>query len=234
MGTIIAVEGTDGSGKETQSRRLEKALLERGLPVRRLSFPRYEDEASVFIRRYLGGEYGDRADDVAPAAASLFYALDRYDAFMREFGEFYNDGGILITDRYTTSNMIHQASKIAGADQREKFLTWLEKTEYEQLGIPKPDLVFYLDLPPEVSKMLIDARAEKTGEAEDIHEADPEYLARAAESADGLIRRCGWTKIDCVDAGKLRSIDDIGTELTEKTLAFLETKDDSGGADHVR
>ena len=96
MGTIIAVEGTDGSGKETQSRRLEKALLERGLPVRRLSFPRYEDEASVFIRRYLGGEYGDRPDDVAPAAASLFYALDRYDAFMREFGEFYNDGGIQI------------------------------------------------------------------------------------------------------------------------------------------
>ncbi|MGI6108450.1 MAG: dTMP kinase [Eubacteriaceae bacterium] len=226
MGTIIAIEGTDGSGKETQSKRLTMALKEKGYKVRRLTFPRYQDDASILIRRYLAGEYGEKPDDVNPYAASLFYAADRYDAWMRDFGEFYRQGGILITDRYTTSNMIHQASKIPDSGEQDAFLDWLERTEYEQLGIPRPDLVFYLDIPVTISSALIDARAAASGEKEDIHEADTGYLARSAAGAARLIEKYGWTKIECTDQSRrLRSIGDIGDELLEKTISYLNNPD---------
>lgn len=224
-GLILSIEGTDGCGKETQSRELEKRLKKRGYAVRRISFPRYDDESSILLRRYLGGSYGDHPEDVNAYTASTFYAVDRADAFLGELGDFYRDGGILITDRYTTSNLIHQASKIDDLKEREDFIAWLEDFEYGKLGIPRPDLVFFLDLPSVVSDHLIEHRAEAEGEKKDIHEADAAYLKKSRERALGLIERCGWTHMDCMGEKGIRPIGEIADELESESLKLLESRD---------
>lgn len=222
MGKIIAIEGIDGSGKETQSKRLEEVLRARGFDVRRVSFPRYEDGATTLVRRYLSGEYGEDPDQVNPYTASVFYAADRADAFLKELGDFYRKGGVIITDRYTTSNMIHQASKIEDEEERERFLSWLEDLEYEKMGIPSPDQVFFLNLAPEVSMRLIEKRAEKAKSVKDIHEKDEAYLSRSASRAKRLAEGRGWTLIDCAPDGEMLPVDVIGEKLLSQVLPLLE------------
>ncbi|MBE7035476.1 MAG: thymidylate kinase [Ruminococcaceae bacterium] len=215
MGKLIVIEGVDASGKATQTERLYNRLAAEGKNVRKISFPDYNSDFSVPIKRYLAGDLGKHADDVGPYAASLFYAIDRYAGYKRDWGSFYEDGGILIADRYVTSNLVHQAAKIKG--DKTEFMHWLHDLEYEKLALPRPDLVFFLDMPPACARRLMETRANKiTGEAQkDIHESDAGYLERSYENAMEIARLADWQIIHCAKGETVRSIDEIHEEMMQ-------------------
>ena len=146
MGKLIVFEGTDGSGKATQSALLCQELEKRGIAFRKLEFPRYQEESSALIRLYLGGAFGSAPDDVNADAASTFYSVDRYASYKQDWGGFYESGGLLIADRYTTSNAVHQTGKLP-PEKRDAFLDWLFDFEYHLLGLPEPTRVLSLDMP---------------------------------------------------------------------------------------
>lgn len=158
-GTLIVLEGIDGSGKATQSALLEKKLKEAGKDVMHISFPDYASDSSALVKMYLKGDFGADPGDVNPYAASLFYAVDRFASYRMKWKDFYEKGGIIIADRYTTSNMVHQMTKYDDEEERTQFLSWLEKTEYGELELPRPDLVILLDIPLRMSEALVKARA---------------------------------------------------------------------------
>ena len=204
-GRLIVFEGTDGSGKSTQFRRLCARLDGMSRTYQKLVFPQYDQPSSALIRMYLGGEFGSDPAAVNPYAASAFYAVDRYASLKKVWGDFYDRGGLVLTDRYTTSNAVHQAVKCS-APERESFLRWLDDFEHGKLGLPRPDLVLYLDMPTE--------REAETHTRGDIHEVDTAYLAACRESALQAARLLGWRVIPCVDgAGALRSVEDIEQEV---------------------
>ena len=222
MGKLIIIEGTDGSGKQTQTELLYKKLKEiKGEEkVKKISFPNYESRASEPVKMYLAGEFGKRAESVNAYAASVLYSIDRFASFKTEWEEFYNNGGIVISDRYTISNMIHQVPKILDEKEKEKYLEWLVDLEWGKIGIPKPDIVFFLDIPFEFSQKLMKNRENKiTGEKKkDIHEKDGNYLKNAYETAKELSLKYGWNVISCVNRDKLRTIEDINDEMIKITL----------------
>lgn len=220
MGKLIVFEGTDGSGKATQTELLCSALEKQGTPFRRLAFPRYSEESSALIRLYLGGAFGSRPDDVNAYAASTFYAVDRYASFKQDWGEYYRQGGLLIADRYTTSNAVHQAAKLP-PEQRKPFLDWLFHFEYGLLELPRPTRVLYLDLPNELSGEMLRQREQATHTTADVHERDAEYLRRCREGAAFVTEYCGWTRIDCARDGVMRSRDDIHAEVMERLRDVL-------------
>lgn len=208
-GRLIVFEGTDGSGKSTQFRRLCARLDGMGRTYQKLVFPQYDQPSSALIRMYLGGEFGSDPAAVNPYAASAFYAVDRYASLKKVWGDFYDRGGLVLTDRYTTSNAVHQAVKCP-ASERESFLRWLDDFEHGKLGLPRPDLVLYLDMPTERAVELLRRREADTHTRGDIHEVDTAYLAACRESALQAARLLGWRVIPCVDgAGALRSVEDI-------------------------
>ena len=157
-GKLIVFEGTDGSGKATQSRLLCEYLEKKGIPYRHIDFPRYGKPSAAMVQEYLDGNLGKKPEDVNAYAASVFYAMDRYASYKQDWGEFYDAGGLIVADRYTTSNAVHQASKLP-EEERKAFLDWLFDLEYRLLGLPAPDLVFYLDMPTEVTEKLMRRRA---------------------------------------------------------------------------
>ena len=220
MGRLIVFEGTDGSGKATQTELLCQTLEARGTPFRRLAFPRYDEESSALIRLYLGGAFGSRPDDVNAYAASTFYAVDRYASFNQDWGEYYRQGGLLIADRYTTSNAVHQTSKLP-QEQRRPFLDWLFHFEYDLLELPRPTRVLYLDLPTELSEQMMRRREQATHTTADVHEQDEEYLRRCRENAVFVTDYCGWTRIDCAKGGIMRSREDIHAEVLDKLHDLL-------------
>ena len=167
-GRLIVFEGTDGSGKATQSRLLFERLEREGVDCRKLNFPRYGEKSAALVELYLGGAFGSHPDDVNAYAASTFYAVDRYASYKQDWGGYYEAGGLLIADRYTTSNAVHQASKLPDGE-REKFLDWLFGFEYGLLGLPEPSLVFYLDVPTEVTERLMRERERAAGRASTAH-----------------------------------------------------------------
>ena len=167
-----------------------------------------------------GGAFGSHPDDVNAYAASTFYAVDRYAAYKQDWGGYYEAGGLLIADRYTTSNAVHQASKLPDGE-REKFLDWLFGFEYGLLGLPEPSLVFYLDVPTEVTERLMRERERATHTAADIHEADDAYLRECRENARGVAARCGWQRVDCTRDGRMRGIEDIHEEVYARVKALL-------------
>lgn len=219
-GKIIVFEGIDGSGKATQAALLAKALQAEKIPVLQVTFPDYDSESSGLVRMYLRGDFGSDPSDVNPYAASLFYALDRFASYRMKWKAFYENGGVIIADRYTTSNMVHQMTKYDEAAQREKFLNWLEKTEYEELELPRPDAVILLDIPLEVSKKLVTDRAARGGSM-DIHEQHMEYLEKCCYAYKALIQRYGWKEISCIKEGRLRSPEDIAGEVKRFVMADL-------------
>lgn len=219
-GKLIVLEGTDGSGKSTQFNRLCRRLEERGVSFRRLKFPQYEEESSALIRMYLGGEFGSRPADVNGYAASAFYAVDRYASYKKVWGEWYEQGGLVLADRYTTSNAIHQASKVS-PEEREAFLRWLYEFEYDRLGLPRPDAVLYLDVPTDASVRLLRSREAATRTSADIHEQDTEYLRACRAAADQAARVLGWRRIQCVRDGAMRSIEDIHEEIWREVSPLL-------------
>ena len=176
MGKLIVIEGTDSSGKETQTKRLFEKLEEKGLKVKKISFPNYDSPACEPVKMYLSGAFGEDAMKVNPYPVSTMYAIDRYASFKTDWEKFYNEDGIIVTDRYVTSNMVHQASKIKDLDEKKQYLNWLEDLEYEKMGIPRPDLVIFLNMPTEMAVKLMAERKNKiTGEEKkDIHERDKE------------------------------------------------------------
>lgn len=222
-GKLIVIEGVDGSGKETQSKCLAEDLIKMNYSVLSQSFPRYEKDSSAMVRHYLAGDFGSHPEDISPYVASTFYAADRYAAYQEEMSAHLENGGIVIADRYTTANMVHQAAKIKDSQERHAFLRWLSDYEFGLLGLPRPNLVFFLNIPPEITAELMAERANKiTGEmAKDIHESDTEYLRQSYQNAMELAKEEGWIRIDCVCDGKLRSIEDIHQELMGHCLEVI-------------
>lgn len=212
MGKLIVVEGLDGSGKATQTKLLVEALAAQGEHVRRVTFPNYESDSSALVKMYLNGEFGTDPNAVNAYAASSFYAVDRYAGYKKDWGEFYENGGIVVADRYTTSNAIHQCSKLP-EDQWDAFLKWLFEYEYEYLGIPAPDRVIYLQVDPCVSQKLMSGRYHGDESKKDIHESNLDYLNRSRTAAGYCADKLGWDRVCCDRDGAMRTIEDIHAEV---------------------
>ena len=221
MGKLIVIEGTDGSGKSTQFQLLTDRLARENRQFQRLVFPQYAEPSSALIRMYLGGEFGSHPSDVNAYAASAFYAVDRYASYKKVWGRWYEQGGLVVSDRYTTSNAVHQASKETGENQR-KFLQWLQEFEYGQLGLPRPDLILYLDVPTDFTEAMMRRREADTNTHADIHEQDTAYLATCRRTGKAAAEFYGWTVIHCVRDGAMRSIADIHEEIYRHVQAVLE------------
>ena len=221
MGKLIVIEGTDGSGKSTQFRLLTEAVEGLGYEFRKLVFPQYSEDSSALIRMYLGGQFGNSPADVNAYAASAFYAVDRYASYKKVWGEWYEQGGLVLSDRYTTSNAVHQASK-EPEERRKEFLGWLYEFEYDRLGLPRPDLTIYLDVPTEYTEKLMRSREAATGTSADIHEQDLTYLSTCRKMGKTAAEYYGWTVIDCVRDGAMRSIEDIHQEILGHVKVCLE------------
>lgn len=223
MGKLIVIEGTDSSGKETQTKRLFEKLEEKGLKVKKISFPNYDSPACEPVKMYLAGAFGEDAMKVNPYPVSTMYAIDRYASFKTDWEKLYNEDGIIVTDRYVTSNMVHQASKIKDLDEKKQYLNWLEDLEYEKMGIPRPDLVIFLNMPTEMAVKLMAERKNKiTGEEKkDIHERDKEYLKESHANACKIANIYNWKEIKCSDGERIKTIEEIGEEvfsLVEKVV----------------
>lgn len=211
-GKLIVIEGLDGSGKSTQEKLLEKRLTENGKKFTYIKLPNYDDDASILVRQYLAGRFGDRPDDVNAYAASSFYAVDRYVSYNCYWKEDYLGGGLILADRYTTSNAYHQLTKAPRAEW-DYFLGWLEDFEYVKLGIPKPDLVIYLDMPVNVSQKLMSSRYKGDETKKDIHEKNTDYLAHCRCAADYACEKLGWCKIVCAENGLPLSPESISDKV---------------------
>lgn len=216
-GRLIVIEGIDGSGKSTQVLHLKQRLEKDGRNFRYQKFPRYDNPSSQLLRMYLGGEFGSSPDSVNPYASSAFFSVDRAAAFLQGLGDFYKSGGIILCDRFTTSNAVHQAAKLPEQEQIP-FVEWLFDFEYNKLGLPWPDLVFFLDITPEFSASLI----KKRGEDEDIHETDLDYLKRASKAARKMAAHYNWRRVKCDRGGALRSPEDIADEIYAEVSDFLD------------
>lgn len=222
-GKLIIIEsGSDASGKATQSEKLFHRLEGDGYPVRKVSYPNYDSDSSALVKMYLNGDFGKNPGDVSPYVASTFYAADRYASYKKEWEDFYKNGGIVIADRYTTSNMVHQAAKMNKEDG-EAFLEWLWDFEFNMYQLPVPDAVLFLDMPPEMSQQLMQNRANKiTGEQEkDIHESNKEYLMQSYQTGLYLAKKYHWDSVQCVKNEQLRTIDDIHEEIYQKVKENL-------------
>lgn len=214
MGKVIVIEGSDGSGKATQTKLLYEHLVKQGKHVKMVSYPNYASQSSALVKMYLGSEFGSDAFAVNPYVASSFYAVDRFASYLKEWKEFYEagDDNIVICDRYVTSNMLHQTAKLETVEEKLAFLDWEYDFEYVKGELPVPDYVFFLDVKPETTFRLMKDRANKiTNEAKkDIHEANQEFLIRSYENSMLLSEKYGWKRIDCCDQqGDMRSIQAI-------------------------
>lgn len=219
-GRLIVFEGTDGSGKATQSRLLCAHLERADIPYKNITFPRYGKPSAAMVQEYLDGKLGKHPGDVNAYAASMFYAMDRYASFKQDWGDFYSAGGLIVADRYTTSNAVHQASKLPEAE-RKAYLDWLFDTEYRLLGLPEPDLVLYLDMPTEITERMMRRRESDTGTHADIHEQDAAYLRQCRENARAVVADCGWTAVHCARDGGPRTVEDIHGEVWAKVQTLL-------------
>ena len=224
MGKLFVIDGTDGSGKQTQFEKLKENLTKKNIKYMTVSFPNYDSPSSSLVKMYLSGEFGEDAKQISPYIASTFYAVDRYATYKKDFEEYYKNGGIILADRYTTANMVHQAGKIKDKKERHKFLDWLFDLEFGIYQIPKPDLVFFLNMPPEKSFELMKNRENKfTHESKkDIHERDKKHIIDSYNAACSLVDKYGWNEIKCVKNGNIRTVEEISKEILEKVLENIE------------
>ena len=211
-GKLIVLEGIDGSGKSAQYRRICARMEKDGIEYNHIVFPRYDKESSALIRLYLGGAFGSRPGDVNAYAASTFYAVDRYASYRTDWGERYESGGLILSDRYTTSNAVHQGSKLPD-EELPAFFGWLSDLEYGKMGLPKPDLVIYLEVDVETSLARMRRRQEKTHTSADIHEKDIAYLERCLHTADMAADFYGWTRIPFRVNGAERELEEKNEEI---------------------
>ena len=216
-GQLIVIEGLDGSGKATQSKLLFEALQAQGKDVRKVSFPDYDSNSSALVKMYLAGEFGKDPSDVNAYAASSFFAVDRFASYKAQWGKFYENGGIVIADRYTTSNAVHQCAKLP-EEQWDAFIEWLFDFEFNLMGIPAPDTVIYLQVDPAVSQKLMTGRYQGDESKKDIHESNLEYLAKSRRAAEYCARKLGWKTIACTGDGQLRTIESIHADVLSHVL----------------
>ncbi|MBR0231764.1 MAG: deoxynucleoside kinase [Clostridia bacterium] len=217
---LIAVDGLDASGKKTQTDLLAQAFAEKGIPCRCISFPTYDRDYSALVNMYLDGRFGEDPQAVNPYAASTFYGADRYCSYMLDWKKDYEAGTVILANRYTSANAVHQLSKLP-PERYGEFLDWLTDNEYNRLAIPRPDAVVYLCLPPEQSMRLLEKRCSETGAKKDIHEKSREHLENSYRAALYSAERLGWMKIDCDRDGEIRSVEDIHNEMIERLRAVL-------------
>jgi len=207
-GKLVVIEGVDGSGKSTQFNRLVRRLEQEKTDFRTFKLPRYSEPSSAPLRMYLNGDFGDDPDCVNAYAASVLFAVDRYASYKLDWGAYYDKGGLVLADRYTTSNAVHQGAKLGRAD-RGAFFDWLFDLEYGRMELPKPDLVLLLDMPTELSLKLIGGR----DGAADIHERDVRYLRDCRVCALDAAQRFSWRVVPCAQDGKIRGVEDIHAQI---------------------
>lgn len=215
MGKLYVIDGTDASGKQTQFEKLQQRLKKENIDFRTVSFPNYDSPSSSLVKMYLSGEFGENAKEISPYIASTFYAADRYATYKTELEEYYNKGGIILADRYTTANMVHQAGKIKDEKEREKFLNWLWDFEFNLYKLPVPTKVFFLNMPPEFAFELMKNRENKfTHEAQkDIHERDKNHIIDSYNAACDVAKKYNWVTIDCIKYNKIRTIEEIHEDI---------------------
>ena len=221
-GRLIVIEGVDGSGKETQTKALYERLKADGEDIIKISYPRYDKESSALVKMYLRGDFGSDPEAISPYIASTFYAVDRYASYKEDYEEFYKEGGIVLVDRYTTSNMVYQAAKIMDAQERERFLEWLWNCEFQLYGLPVPDLVFFGHSHGDQSRAegrSIEQIYRRGGNRTSMNWMG--VLKKSYENALTLVDRYGWQRISCLREGRLRTIEDIHGEIYKKVRKFL-------------
>ena len=223
MGKLFVIDGTDGSGKQTQFMKLQERLKSENIDYKTVSFPNYESPSSALVKMYLSGEFGLDAKKISPYIASTFYAVDRFATFKKGFEEYYNNGGIILADRYTTANMVHQAGKIKDAEERQKFLDWLLDFEFSLYGLPKPTRTFFLNMPTEYAIELMKNRENKFthAQAKDIHESDSSHLQDSYNAACSLVDKYDWYEVKCVKNDKIRTIEDIHEEIYAEVEKYI-------------
>ncbi len=223
LGKLIVIEGTDSSGKKTQAKKLYKRLVKEGYNAIKIEYPNYSSDSSALIKMYLNGNFGKDPEDVNAYVASTFYAVDRFASFKTEWSKFYEDGGIIIADRYTTSNMVHQASKIENLEERDKYLKWLWELEFVKFELPIPNQVFFLNMPPSASSKLMENRKNKfTGkDKKDIHENNQDHLQKSYDNACRIAHQYKWHEIDCTNNNSLKSINEIHNDIYMKVKESL-------------
>lgn len=214
MAKLIIIEGLDGSGKSTQIALLEKYFDSTGLKYKKIKLPDYESPSSTLVNMYLGGEFGSNADDVNAYAAGAFYAVDRFASYKLKWGNDYNSGTLILADRYATSNLIYQMEKIP-EDKWDEFIEWSSDFEYNKIGIPKPDLVIFLDMPVEVSQRLMTSRYDGDEGKKDVHEANVEFLNRCRKSAFYAAKKQNWQIVECSDGEAPLSVEEIHSSIKE-------------------
>ena len=225
-GKLIVLEGIDGSGKSAQYRRLCARMEQDGIAYNHIVFPRYDQDSSALIRMYLAGAFGSRPDDVNAYAASTFFAVDRYASYRMDWGKTYENGGLFLSDRYTTSNAVHQASK-ESPERRGDYFRWLYELEYDHMELPRPDLVIYLDVPTELTERLMRHREADTHTHADIHEKDLDYLRLCRRTGLEAAAYYGWTVIHCERNGEMRPIEDIHEEIYRLVQSCLNEQERS-------
>ncbi len=214
MGKLIIIEGLDGCGKSTQTALLEKYFQNENIKYKKIKLPDYESKSSTLVKMYLGGEFGGNADDVNAYAAGAFYAVDRFASYKLDWGRDYEAGTLILADRYATSNSIYQMEKIDEA-KWDEYLDWSADFEYNKIGIPKPDLVIFLDMPVEVSQKLMTSRYNGDEGKKDVHEANVEFLNNCRKSALYTAKKQGWAVIPCSDGEKPLPIDEIHNTILD-------------------
>ena len=223
MGKLFVIDGTDASGKQTQLNKLKERFDREHIDYRLVSFPNYDSDSSCLVKMYLSGDFGKNAKDVSPYIASTFFAADRYVTFKKELEEYYNNGGIILADRYTTSNMVHQAGKISDKEERDKFLKWLWDFEFNLYKLPVPTKVFFLNMPPEYAFKLMENRENKFTheDKKDIHESDKNHIIDSYNAACDVAKDYGWIEINCIKDNNIRTIEDIHEEIYKDILEIL-------------
>ena len=228
-GVFIVIEGTDGSGKGTQFKLLAERLTNEGYDVETFDFPQYEQPSSYFVREYLNGKYGG-LEDVGPYTASLFYALDRFEA-SGHIRAALEDGKVVLANRFVGSSMAHQGTKFRHAEERRGYFIWLDNLEFEMLKIPRPTFSFVLRVPPEIAQSLVDQKGQRgyTDKKRDLHEADLSHLAKAAEVYDDMCQLFprDFVRVDCTRDNQLmdvQTVNDILWQKIEPTLPPRRSK----------
>ena len=221
QGKLIVLEGIDGSGKSTQFRLLTEALERDGVPFKKLVFPRYGESSSALLKSYLAGEFGSRPEDVSAYAASTFFFVDRFASYKTDWGDYYNSGVLIICDRYTTSNAIHQGAKLP-AHELDGFLDWLYDFEFRLMELPKPDTVLYMDVDLQTCLSQMELRQKQTHTKGDIHETDSRYLSACLSAGQAAARRLGWCCVRCLENGSMRSAQEIHGDIYAAVKGEIE------------
>lgn len=221
MSKLIIIEGLDGSGKSTQTALLQEYFEKSGVAYKKIKLPDYESPSSTLVNMYLGGEFGDNADDVNPYAAGAFYAVDRFASYKLKWKKDYDNGTLILADRYATSNSIYQMEKLSQSEW-EYYLDWSADFEYNKIGIPKPDLVLFLDMPVEISQRLMTSRYNGDEAKKDVHEKNVEFLNNCRKSALFAAKKQGWCVIECSDGENPLSIEEIHSKIIAAVKAELE------------